>query len=208
VLIMKKKDLAMLLSKFKLFDKPSSSLEQYYTDPELAADALWFIHMHDGFNGKLVADLGCGNGVLGLGALALGAGKVFFVDSDKDVISLARHNLKVLEKIFKKKFKAKFINKDVGFFSDKVDMVVQNPPFGVQKPHADRLFLFKAMGVSPLIYSFHKLESDSFISKFSSDNRFIARRCLVFDFLIRMTMPFHRKRFYKFKVGFWRISLA
>ncbi len=205
---MKKKDLAILLSKFKLFDKPSSSLEQYTTDAEMAADALWFIHMNDGFKGRLVADFGCGNGIIGLGALALNAKKVFFVDVDKNAITLAKQNLKLLENGLGKKFKAVFVNKDVGLFSDKVDIVVQNPPFGIQKPHADRLFLSKAISVSPLIYSFHKLESDSFIAKFSSDNSFIAKRCLVFDFPIRMTMPFHRKRFHKFKVGFWRISSA
>jgi len=41
--------------------------------------------------GMTVLDLGCGTGVLGIGALLLGA-KVYFVESDGSALEIARNN--------------------------------------------------------------------------------------------------------------------
>ena len=203
---MKKKDLSILLSKLKTFDSPDASLEQYNTDPEIASSALWFVDMNEGFSDKVVADLGCGTGILGIGALALGAKKVFFVDIDKKAIGFLRQNLKFVQKALKRKFSYKILDSDIQFFVEDVDMVVENPPFGVQKNHTDRLFLLKAMSTSPLIYSFHKLESDRFISQISKDHGFGSKLVMDFKFPIKKTMPFHDKKVHLVDVGLWRIE--
>lgn len=206
--MMKKKELAMLLSRLKTFKDPDVSLEQYQTDAEIAAHILWFIDMNEGFSGKVVADLGCGIGTLGIGALALGAKKVYFVEIDKKSIVLLKQNIKEVEQKFGKKFGYVIINGDVKSFGTKVDLVIQNPPFGVQKLHADRLFLLKAMEISPLIYSFHKLESADFISKFSHDHGFNSKLCARVKFPLRKSMLFHEKKVHRVDVGLWQLNLV
>lgn len=201
---MKKKELAVLLSKLKAFKEPNVSLEQYQTDAEIAAHTLWFIDMSDGFSDKVVADFGCGVGTLGIGALALGAKKVYFVEIDKKAVALLKENLKKVEQELGKKFDYEVLNMDVKRFNIKVDLVIQNPPFGVQKFHADRLFLLKAMEVSPLIYSFHKLESSDFVLKFSHDHGFRSKLCAKLKFPLRKTMVFHNEKVHRIDVGLWR----
>jgi len=203
---MNKKELAMLLSKLETFKDPYVSLEQYQTDAEIAAHALWFIEMSDGFSGKVVADLGCGVGTLGIGALVLGAKKVYFVEIDKEVVSLLKKNLKNVEQELEKKFDYVVVNKDIRSFDAKVDLVIQNPPFGVQKAHADRIFLLKAVEISPLIYSFHKLESAGFILKFSKDHGFSSELCAKLKFPLRKSMVFHDKKVHYIDVGLWKIE--
>ena len=143
---MKKRNLAILLSKLKTFESPDIKLEQYQTDSEIAAESLWFTHMNNDIHGKVIADLGCGTGIFGFGALILGAKKVFFVDLDEKAIKVAKENRKFLEKELKKRFNCAFINKDIRSFRNKVDVVIQNPPFGIKRTHTDKLFLMKAMG--------------------------------------------------------------
>jgi putative methylase len=203
---MKKKDLSILLSKLKTFDSPDANLEQYNTDSDIASSALWFVDMKEGFSDKVVADLGCGTGILGIGALALGAKKVFFVDIDKKAIGFLKQNLKFVQKALKRKFNYKILDSDIKFFVEDVDMVVENPPFGVQKNHTDRIFLLKAMSASPLIYSFHKLESDRFISQISKDHGFGSKLVMDFNFPIKKTMHFHDKKVHFVDVGLWRIE--
>ena len=72
-----KSSLAIILSKLKLFSKPQLNLEQYPTDSEIAAEVLWNAHMNDDLDNKVVADLGCGTGILGIGALLLHSKKGF-----------------------------------------------------------------------------------------------------------------------------------
>ena len=83
-----KSKLAITLSKLKVFDSAKVKLEQYPTDSEVAADVLWNAFMQGDIGNKIIADLGAGTGVLGIGALILGAKKVYFVEKDKDVIKL------------------------------------------------------------------------------------------------------------------------
>ena len=51
---------------------------------------------------------------------------------------------------------------DVSNFSARVDTVLQNPPFGVKKLHADGIFLERAFESAGVAYSFHKSESTDF----------------------------------------------
>jgi len=116
-----------------------------------------------------ILDLGCGTGILGLGALLLGAEKVIMVDSDREALSSAKLNLKNLKSENKIRGKAVFLQKDINDISKidfgRIDTVIQNPPFGIKNRHADRNFLEKAMEISDNIYSFHKSESENFIKR-------------------------------------------
>jgi len=73
--IASKSGLAVILSSLLSFKSPKIKLEQYETPSEIAADVLWNAHMNGDLVDKTVADLGSGTGVLGLGAVLLGAKK-------------------------------------------------------------------------------------------------------------------------------------
>lgn len=202
---MKKKELAILLSKLKTFEKPKIKLEQYQTEAEMAADALWAAYMNGDIEGKVIADLGCGTGTFGFGALLLGAKKVYMIELDEETLSIAKKNKKILEQTLKKKLNAELTKKDARNFNKKVDTVIQNPPFGVQKSHTDKLFLLKAMEISPKIYSFHKIESQNFIKRFTQEHGFESELIKEYNLPIKRTYFFHAKKIYKVRVGLWKI---
>ena len=137
---MNKKELAILLSQLKTFRKQDIGLEQYQTTSEIAANILWFGFMNKDIKNKIIADFGCGNGVLGIGALILGAKKVYFIDIDKNAIEISKNNLKFIEERLRKRFKANFVNKDIKDIKNKFEVIIQNPPFGVKKVHQDKVF--------------------------------------------------------------------
>ncbi len=74
---MKLKQLETHLQQVDAFEEPKILLEQYPTRPHIAACMLHTMDARYGdLQGKLVADLGCGCGVLSIGAAMLEAGWV------------------------------------------------------------------------------------------------------------------------------------
>uniref|UniRef100_A0A2K6S9Q5 Methyltransferase like 5 n=1 Tax=Saimiri boliviensis boliviensis TaxID=39432 RepID=A0A2K6S9Q5_SAIBB len=68
------KELESRLQQVDGFEKPKLLLEQYPTRPHIAACMLYTIHnTYDDIENKVVADLGCGCGVLSIGSAMLGA---------------------------------------------------------------------------------------------------------------------------------------
>lgn len=184
---MNKSQLAITLSKLKTFEKPVVKLEQYPTDPEVAAEILWFAFMGNDIKGKTIADLGCGTGLLGIGALLLGAKQVYFVDIDPSALNLTKQNLNSL------KLKNAILTKsEIIEFSQKVDTVIQNPPFGIQTQYADRPFLEKAFKIANSIYSIHTPQSKKFIEQITPAN-FTIKNILNLKLPIKQTQKFHKK---------------
>ena len=196
-----KKQLEVRLSKLKQLSSPKASLEQYQTSSDIAAEVLWTAYMNNDIKNKVIADLGCGNGMFGIGALLVGAKKVFFIDSDSDAILTTKANLSDLRNHI-------ILHVEISNFNEKVDTVIQNPPFGVQNEHADRMFLLKAMEVSRKIYSFHKIESESFISSLAKDNNFRLETIMRFKFPLKKTQHFHTKNTHNVDVGCFILKRA
>lgn len=203
-----KSSLAILLSKLSAFESPKSGLEQYPTDSEIAAETLWLAAMNSDIEDSAVADLGCGTGILGIGALLLGAAKVFFIDLDADALETLKKNLKSAEELSGEELvsRAEVIHSDISGMTITADTVIENPPFGVKDEHADREFLEKAFQSANVVYSIHKAESNEFISKLAARNAFSITHHLEFDFPIKKTMSYHNKRIYRFKAGMWRLE--
>jgi len=195
-----KSGLAIELSKLKVFEKPSAKAEQYITEPEIAADFLWLAYMKGDIDGKIIADFGCGTGILGIGALFLGAKKIFFIDSDEKALEICRKNAKGFEK------KAVFVLKDIKDFDGKADIVIQNPPFGTKTRHADREFLEKAFETADIVYSFHKLSTREFVEKFAGMKNFRTTALLEYEMPLKATQKFHKKRIQRINVGCWRFE--
>ena len=201
-MINSKSNLAIALSKLKVFAKPDARLEQYPTDSEVAAETLWSAYMSGDIDGKIIADLGCGTGILGIGAMMLGAKHVTFVDKDYDALLTLKNNLKSLA--MKKGFK--IINKGIDEFNNDVDVVIENPPFGTREKHIDAEFLEVAMQHGKVVYSFHKTSTADFVIKLASDNNFSLTGRWNFAFPLKQTQKFHEKRIQRIEVSCFRFE--
>ena len=197
--------LAVLLSGLEGFVEPKVRVEQYTTDAEIAAEVLWNAHMK-GDIGKVSVDLGSGPGMLGLGLLALGAEKVYFIDADQKVIDIAKDNLVKLESEYNIAGDAVFRCQDVNDFNESVELVVQNPPFGTKVSHSDKIFLEKAFSVGKVVYSFHKSETKKFLESFSKDNGFKITDVFDFNFPLKATMKHHTKKIKRINVSCFRFE--
>jgi putative methylase len=191
----KKSQLEIVLSKLKVFSKPELNLEQYPLDGRTASDMLWIAFQAGNIEHKTVADLGCGTGILGIGALLLGAKKVYFLDKSEAAVRIAKENLQIIENALSIELKNKslFLIGDITNFDTKVQTVIQNPPFGTKTEHIDRIFLEKAMQVSDNIYSLHKTSTLDFIRRFSEKKGFGINEVKL-GLPLKKTMPFHKQK--------------
>ena len=204
--IRSKSGLAIALSKLEGFKEPKVSVEQYTMDSEIGAFVLWNGLLNGDIRQKVSADLGCGTGILGIGALLLGAKKVFFVDSDSSALEIAKKSLEKVKSEFNIEGKAVFTCEDIKEFNEKCDTVIENPPFGVKVRHADLAFLKKAFETGNAVYSFHKSESKAFIERLSAKNEFKVTGAWYFKFPLKATYKFHSLRIKYIDVGCFRLE--
>ncbi len=195
-----KKQLAIQLSKLQGFEIPKLKLEQYTTDPEIAATILWDAFMKGDIAHKTIADFGAGTGILGIGALVLGAKHVYFVEKDADAVTELHTNLRVLRN---KNYT--ILQMDVAGFSEEVDTVLQNPPFGTKQIHADKPFLEKAFACGDVVYSFHKTSTDAFVRAIAADHSFTVAETYHFLLPLRQTYAYHRKKMERIEVTCYRM---
>jgi len=84
-----KSALAQQLAIVAGFDDPNVDLEQYRTPPELAAHLIHTADLQGDIDGRTVIDLGCGTGMLALGAALRGPRTVVGLDIDPAALSPA-----------------------------------------------------------------------------------------------------------------------
>ncbi|MEK6946831.1 MAG: METTL5 family protein [Nanoarchaeota archaeon] len=208
--MMSKSRLAILLSKLEVFKDPKVMKEQYPTDSEVAASMLWNAYVLGDIEGRVIADLGCGTGILGIGALLLGADKVSFIDMDKGVLEVAKSNILKVESESLEHIglisKAEFICKDIQKVNIKAGVVLENPPFGTKVKHSDRLFLEKALETAPIVYSFHKSESKTFLEGFAAKKNARITHIWDFEFPLKASFEFHRRQIHRINVSCFRFE--
>ena len=150
--IIRKIELEKLLTQIRPLLIPKADLEQYTTPEKIMANILHLIaYSNSDIVGKTILDLGCGTGRISLGASFLGAREVVGIDIDKIAIKMAYENSKRLN--LEKNIN--WITGDISVIRGHFDTVIQNPPFGIQKRHADRKFLKKALEIGKTVYSIH-----------------------------------------------------
>jgi putative methylase len=207
---MDKKQVEIVLSQLKENPDPRVELEQYTIPGELAAQIINIAYMLGDIKDKIILDLGCGTGRLAIGSILMGAKKVVGVDSDEKVLNIAKENIKTGEKMTKMKIhkKVEFFCKDVSNIKERVDTVVQNPPFGIQKLHADRIFVKKALECGKRIYSLHRHyeKSREFLTKFIEKNGGKVEKIIKFKFRIPYMFKFHKKPYVRYEVDLFIIS--
>jgi putative methylase len=205
-----KKQLEILLSKLQLNPTPLVGLEQYTIPGDIAAQIINIAYLSGDIEGKHVADFGCGTGRLTIGCALMAAKDVVGIDIDEKVLKIASENVRIAERLTKNKIreKMKFLKNDVSDWEGKVDTVIQNPPFGIQKLHADRLFLKKALECGKKIYSLHRAyeKTREFLKKYIEVNDGKVEKIIKFKFRIPYMFRFHKKPFVSYDVDLFIIS--
>jgi len=195
---MSKANLAINLSKLKVFKNPKVHLEQYPTDSQIASDILWNAFMLNDIKDKVIADLGAGTGILGIGCIELGCNSVFFLEKDEDAIQILKKNLHNY-------FNFEIIHTDVINFEQKVDTIIMNPPFGVKNRKADKNFVETSFKNGKVIYYIGKIKSKKFIESISEDFNKKITHFWEYNMPLKKTMFFHKKKKELIKIGCWRI---
>jgi putative methylase len=202
---MRVRRLAMLLSGLVPHTCDSVELEQYSTDGNLAARWLTDIAAFgDLSEGCTVADLGAGNGVLGLGALAMGAGGAILVEADQAACDVAKSNAEStgfadsVEVI-----RAKLGSDSVDLSS--ADVVISNPPWGRQTPRADRPFLEAMIATATPTHLLHSAEA-THIQPLFEDAGWSAERYGEADFALPAAYSHHSRQRGNTRAAFWRLT--
>lgn len=171
------KQLEAFLSDFSDFEQPKVALEQYATPVHIAAIMLNTIdQVYDDLRDKLVADLGCGTGILSAGSYYCGAAMVVGFDVDLDALQIARDNV---SQAFGDDDSSNESGSDAPIVSERLDFVqidlsknqnntlninrtfdtvIMNPPFGTKhNAGLDMIFLKQAIDLATgAVYSLHK----------------------------------------------------
>ncbi|MDF2954762.1 MAG: putative RNA methylase [Candidatus Alkanophagales archaeon MCA70_species_2] len=197
---MRKKELEIILEGVEDLSEADVRSEQYMTPAVVAAELLHFAFMRGELSG-VVYDLGCGTGILAIGAKLLGAKKVVGVDKDARCIEVARKNAKKLG------VSVEFLCCDVrDVRAMAADVVVMNPPFGAQRSNrrADRIFLKKALEIAPIVYTIHNAGSEPFIRKFISPH--VITHKINAKFPLKRRFHFHKKDVKVIEVEIYRLE--
>jgi len=167
-----KRALAQQLGVVAGFDDPRAPLEQYRTPPELAAHLIHLADLREDIEDRTIVDLGCGTGMLALGAALRGPERAVGLDIDPGPLRTAREN----ERKVASSTAVSWVRGDAGqapLAPERSETtVVMNPPFGAQSgnEHADRAFLTTTAAIADVSYSIHNEGSQEFIGSFTADN--------------------------------------
>ena len=167
------------------FYQPKPELEQYSTPVDIVAEMIKLANAQGDLSGNVV-DLGCGTGRLAIGAALLGT-EVTGYEIDDDALELAKSYSK------KNDLEIEWINIAIENINKKYDTVLMNPPFGSQRPGADRAFLKKSLEIGTKIWTIHMAETKDFVKEFVEKNNGEILSAYEFDFPIKNSMPFHTK---------------
>ena len=201
---MRSRRLAILLSGLAPHPCNFVELEQYTIDGNLAARWLSDIAAFgDLSEGCTVADLGAGNGILGLGTLAMGAGRAILVEADQAACGIAKSNAESMGFADS----AEVIQATLG--SDPIDLgsadvVISNPPWGRQTPKADRPFLEAILSTGVPAHLLHSAEA-THIRPLFEDAGWSSERYGEADFALPAAYSHHSRRRGRTRAAFWRL---
>ena len=201
---MRVRSLAILLSRLAPHPSGFVELEQYATGGDLAARWLADIAAFGDLpRGCMVADLGAGNGVLGLGALAMGAGRAILVETDQAACDVAKSNAESMG--FSESVEV--FHTTIG--SDPIDLgsadvVISNPPWGRQTPRADRPFLEAMIVAAAPAHLLHSAEA-THIQPLFEDAGWSAEKYGEADFALPAAYSHHSRQRGRTRAAFWRL---
>ncbi|RDD53910.1 MAG: methyltransferase domain-containing protein [Candidatus Korarchaeota archaeon NZ13-K] len=198
-----KRELEIVLQQLEGYRNPKPELEQCPTPASLAAAMIHMSRMFGDLEGRRVADLGCGNGVLAIGSVLYGASEAVGIDIDPEAVEIARMNAERLGL----SGRVRFLVMDVRDFSERVDTVVQNPPFGTRRRHMDTLFLEVALRNSKVTYSLHMAGNSEFLRRFALERGASLTHVERWPFPLERVFPYHRRRVVRIPVELLRFEV-
>lgn len=208
--MMKLRELETHLQQVDGFQKPKILLEQYETRPHIAACVLHTIQSQFGdIEGKLVADLGCGCGMLSIGAVLLGAEFVVGFEIDQEAIDICQENIAEFEIE-----NIDIVNLDVtsdlpDHTHQKFDTVLLNPPFGTKHNQGiDMLFVKQALSLAKTsVYSLHKTSTRNHVLKKAKEDWGVEAKVIAeLKYDLPMSYKHHKKRNVDIEVDFVRFA--
>jgi len=217
------KKIEIEISKLKDFLNPKIRLEQYSTPPKVIKEFILFIEkdLISLINKKIqkneklkILDCCAGTGFLGFSILLyfyfldkeiLKNIEISFIEKDKKAFEVLKENLNHLMNKFEeiKDVKINLINEDFFKFEskEKFDLVVMNPPFGIQGKIKDKEFVKKGLVIGKIVYSFHLANSLNFFIK-----NFEVKEYLKTNFPLKQQFWFHNKRRKEIEIVILKIS--
>jgi len=198
---MKKKEIVSIIQNTATFTNPKIELEQYCIDASSAVSILYFAGFEfDDIKNRLIFDFGAGTGRLSIASAYFKATYVLSVDIDWSALKILNENILSLD--------LKHIIFPICSDIDKFEIsnsilprnlkitTIMNPPFGVQKKAADRVFLEKAFNISDVVYSVHlaNVNVSKFISNYIKNFNWKIDYVYPFNMILERTFPFHSKK--------------
>ncbi|KAE8580966.1 hypothetical protein XENTR_v10024611 [Xenopus tropicalis] len=206
---MKLKELEGCLQQVDVFENPKLLLEQYPTRPHIAACMLYTIHnTFNDIEDKVVADLGCGCGVLSIGAAMLGAGLCLGLDVDEDALDIFKTNTEEFELTNIDMIQFDVCSLPPDCLSKSVDTVIMNPPFGTKHNKGmDMTFLRTALQMARnSVYSLHKTSTREHIKKKATDWNVKMEIIAELRYDLPASYKFHKKKSVDIEVDFIRFA--
>lgn len=192
---MKLKILEQNLQQVDVFEAPKVDLEQYTTPPHIAACMLHTIQSTYGdIEEKVVADLGCGCGILSIGVSLLGANYCVGFDIDSSALDIFKSNVNEFEIDNCDAVMCDVRNGLSDRWNNFFDIVVMNPPFGTRNKGVDMEFVETGLRIaSKSVYSLHKSSTRKHVlnmaKKWGVDGKVIAE----LRYNLPATYKFHSK---------------
>lgn len=208
-----RKALAMALSRVPDHPAPDRNREQVRTPGDVAANLIMMAAEEGDIVDRVVLDLGCGTGVLAIGAALAGAAHVHALDIDEAAVEVAKHAAKragVTERVDFHVADVTTLNVETltELIGAQPDTTLMNPPFGAQlaarAQGGDRAFLALAFAASKRVVSLHLAQTQGFLVAFSQDSGFDAGTFGTVQFPIPARFAHHKDLVRHVEVGMYR----
>ncbi|GCB61759.1 rRNA N(6)-adenosine-methyltransferase METTL5 isoform X1 [Scyliorhinus torazame] len=205
----KLKELESLLQQVDVFEQPKLLLEQYPTSPHIAAHMLYTIHTtFNDIESKLIGDLGCGCGVLSIGAAMLDAGLCVGFDIDEGALDIFNRNAEEFELANVNMVQCDICSVMTGKLSKTFDTIIMNPPFGTKHNKGmDMAFLRTALDMArTAVYSLHKTSTRNHILKKAEEWKVKMEVIAELKYDLPASYKFHKRKSIDIEVDFIRFS--
>ena len=174
--------------------EPRPELEQYTTPAGIALRLAQTIAMRSGLDYE-IADLGAGTCRLTAALALLGAEALVAVEADRRLTSYCIMGLERLGVEWTTSIVVGWVGEGPSGPLARADLVVMNPPFGVQRRGADTVFLAYSFSLRPWrVYAILKSGNEDYHRRLAEEWGYSARILYREWFSLPATMAHHRSR--------------
>jgi putative methylase len=166
----------------------------------------------DDIQRNLIVDLGAGTGRLSLSSAFLNPLRILSIDVDPRALAILKENINLFQfenLIFPLCMNVKNFGITPHFINSLSKITtIMNPPFGVQKRGADRIFLETAFMFSDVIYSIHLANKmvHKFITDYAYKHKWHVDYVLPYTMVLEKTFPFHEQKRKEIEVNLYRFK--